>query len=147
MRAPRYYALAAFLAALGAIKAAESPAPKATPPKSSTTAPKKEEHELPTTGVNIARKDGGWLNIEGSGTRFVVKFFDKEKKPAPPDVERGLARFNYAAKNDERAPLHRDGDTLVTPATVRPPHNFQVILSLFAGEIGEPSEVYTFKYP
>jgi len=146
MRAPRHYALAAFLAASCTMMAAESPAPRATVPKPAA-APKKMEYELPKTGVNIARKDGGWLNVEGSGTRFVVKFFDKEKKPAPPDVERGLARFNYAAKNDERAPLHRDGEMLVTPATVRPPHNFQIILSLFTGEIGETAEVYTFQYP
>lgn len=146
MRAPRHYALAAFLAASCAMTAAESPAPRAAVPKP-TAAPQKLEYELPKTGVNIARTAGGWLNADVSGTRFVVKFFDKEKKPAPPDVERGFARFNYAAKNDERAPLHREGDTLVTPATVRPPHNFQVILSLFTGEIGESSEVYTFRYP
>lgn len=146
MRAPRYYATAAFLAAFGALQSAEPQLPKTAAPKSAS-APKKKEYELPKTGVNIARKEGGWINVEGSGTRFVIKFFDKEKKPISPDVERGLARFNYAAKNDIRAPLHREGDTLTTPATIRPPHNFQVILSLFTGEVGEPREVYTFKYP
>lgn len=146
MKAPRYYAMAAFLAAFGTLQSAEPQSPKTVAPKSSSV-PKKKEYELPKTGVNIPRKEGGWINVEGSGTRFIVKFYDKEKKPVPPDVERGLARFNYAAKNDTRAPLHREGETLTTPATIRPPHNFQVILSLFTGEVGEPREVYTFRYP
>ncbi len=146
MRARRFYALAVVLAAAG------SAAPAGSPPKkagSIKTAPvtKKEVYELPKSGVSIARTEGGWLNVEGNGTQIVVRFFDKDKKPIAPDVERGLARFNYAAKNDTRAPLHREGNTLVTPATVRPPHNFQIILSLFKGEAGESAEVYTFKYP
>ena len=145
MKARRYYALAAILAAAGAVTGAQPPASKGTAPKGNTS-PKKKEYELPKTGVNIARKEGGWLNIEGSGTRFVVKFFDKDKKPAPPNVERGLARFNYAAKNDTRATLSLEGETLVTPATIRPPHNFQVILTLLRDEIGE-QEIYTLKYP
>lgn len=71
----------------------------------------------------------------------------KRAKPVPPDVERGTARFKYAAKKPALAVLNRDGPTLVTPATVRPPHNYLVILSLFAPGATEPSESYTFKYP
>jgi len=145
MRPRRLFALGVVLMCAGATRAADYPPPKSPPSKSSPSA-KKKEYELPKAGKNIERQKGGWLNIEGTGTRFVVKFFDKEKKPVPPDVERGLARFNYAAKNDTRAPLNREGETLVTPATVKPPHNFLIILSLFSSE-AEPAETYTVKYP
>jgi len=113
----------------------------------SRTPVKEKVYELPKTGQNITRAQGGWVNVEIVGTRLVVKFYDKKKKPALPDVVRGFARFNYAAKNDKTAVLNLEGDTLVTPATVRPPHNFLVILSLFAGEGAVASESYTFKYP
>ena len=146
MNTRRLFALGFILAATAALVAADYPRKK-TPPAETSPAAKKKEYELPTTGKNVARQNGGWLNVEGAGTRFVVKFFDKDMKPIPPDVERGFARFNYAAKNDARAPLSREGETLVTPATIRPPHNFQVILSLFTGEVGDSAEVYTFHYP
>ncbi len=120
-------------------KPSPSPAPK--PPV------KKKVYELPKTGLNLPRPAGGWINAEVVGIRLVVKFFDKEKKPMPPDAERGVARFNYAAKNDKKAVLVLEGDALVTPATVRPPHNFQVILNLLAAGAKEPVESYTFKYP
>lgn len=145
MRPRRLSALGVALMCVGVAHAADYPSPKSSPAKPSSSA-KKKEYELPKTGKNVPREKGGWLNVEGSGTRFVVKFFDKEKKPVPPDVERGFARFNYAAKNDTRAPLNREGETLVTPATVKPPHNFLVTLSLFAGE-AESAEIYTIKYP
>ena len=52
---------------------------------------KEKVYELPKTGLNQARPNGGWINVEPQGTRLVVKFFDKEKKPMAPDVARGLA--------------------------------------------------------
>ncbi len=119
----------------------EIPAPSPTPPV------KKKVYELPKTGVNQPRPAGGWINAEIVGIQLVIKFYDKEKKPVPPDLERGFVRFNHAAKNDMKAVLKLHGNTLVTPATVRPPYNFQVILNLVAAGAKEPSESYTFKYP
>lgn len=145
MRAHRLFALGVMLATFGTSVGADYPTIKSSPTEPSSPG-KKKEYELPKTGKNIERQKGGWLNIEGTGTRFVVKFFDEKKKPVPPNVERGFARFNYAGKNDTRAPLNREGETLVTPATVRPPHNFLIILSLFPDE-AEAAETYTFKYP
>ena len=121
-------------------------APASVTPVSKTPV-KEKVYELPKTGQNLARAKGGWINVGIVGTRLVVKFYDKKKKPASPDVVRGFARFNYAVKNDKTAVLNLEGDTLVTPATVRPPHNFLVILSLFAGDSAEVSESFTFKYP
>ena len=126
-----------------AVIAVEQPAPS-----SASKAPvKKKIYELPKTGLNQARPKGGWINVEAVGTRLVVKFFDKEKKPAAPDVQRGFAQFRYSSKNPERAPLHREGEALVSTATVRPPHNFLVLLSLFPSEGAEGAESYNFKYP
>jgi hypothetical protein len=125
--------------------AAESSSKKATPP--SKAVPEKKVYELPKSGQNISRQKGGWINAEAVGTRLVLKFFDSEKKPVAPDVEKGLVQFRYPNKNPDRAPLYREGDSLVTPATVRPPHNFLVILTLSAAEAAEPGESYTFKYP
>ncbi len=128
-----------------AIFAAE-PAAKVAP--AGKAAPKKEPvYELPKTGKNLQRGSEGWINVEASGTRLVVKFFDAKKKPATPNVEQGFARFQFASKNPERAPLHIEGLTLVSTATVRPPHNFLVILSLFRSGEAESGESYTFKYP
>lgn len=123
---------------------AANPALKATP---ETKTQKAQVYELPKSGKNIQRGSMGWINVEASGPRLVVKFFDAKKKPAPPDVERGFARFQFASKNPERAPLHLEGETLVSTATVRPPHNFLVILSLFRSGESESAESYTFKYP
>jgi hypothetical protein len=108
---------------------------------------KEKVYELPKTGLNQARPNGGWINVEPQGTRLVVKFFDKKKKPVAPDMARGLVRLKYASKNPVQAVLTQAGDTLATPATIRPPHNFLVILSLFAGDGAEASESYSFKYP
>jgi hypothetical protein len=117
-------------------------------PASTTQKPgKKKIYELPKTGLNQARPGGGWINAEIVGIRLVIKFFDKEKKPVPPDVERGFVRFKHAAKNEMKAVLSREGNTLATPATVRPPHNFLVILNLLVAGTEEAAESYTFKYP
>jgi hypothetical protein len=121
----------------------------ATKPASSTAKkdPQEPVYELPKTGVNRERPQGGWINVGPQGTRLVVKFFDKEKKPMAPDVARGLVRVKYSSKSPEQAVLTQAGDTLATPATIRPPHNYLVILSLFVGDGSEASESYTFKYP
>lgn len=82
---------------------------------------KEKVYELPKTGLNQARPKGGWINVEAIGTRLVVKFFDKEKKPVAPDVARGLVRLKYTSKNSVQAVLVREGNMLATPATIRPP--------------------------
>lgn len=120
-------------------------------PVSPTSAPKapekKKVYELPKTGVNQRRSTDGWLNLEVSGIRLIVKFYDNEKKPVPPNVDRGFAQFRYSSRNPARAPLNREGDTLATPAKLVPPHNFLVLIGLFSGDGAEPVESYTIKYP
>lgn len=138
MLAVLYFALAAFT-----VLAAEKPAPPSSPKSPAT----KKVYELPKAGVNQLRPNGGWINVEAVGTRLIVKFYDKEKKPVAPDVLRGFAQFRFASKNPERAPLSLEGETLASTATVRPPHNFLVMLSLFGRESAGPVESYSLKYP
>jgi|CXWL01.1.fsa_nt_gi hypothetical protein len=125
--------------------------PAKTPATSTAPAPKapakKKVYELPKTGMNLQRSTVGWLNIDTAGTRLILKFYDKDKKPTSPDVARGFAQFRYSSRNPERAPLNREGDTLTTPAKLKPPHNFLVIISLFADEAPDPVETYSIKYP
>lgn len=103
--------------------------------------------ELPATGVNVARQRGGWINAEFSGARMVVRFFDGEKKPISPEVEVGSARLRRpGASGIVRTTLGREGEKLVSPSNVRPPHNFLVTLAL-PSDAGAPPEVVTFKYP
>lgn len=115
--------------------------------KKSKPPAEKKEFELPKSGKNIERQQGGWINFDGQGSRLVLKFFDKDKKPVAPDMETGLVQLRYSSKNPARAPLYREGDLLVTPGTVRPPHNFGVILGLSKADRSEPQESYTFRYP
>jgi hypothetical protein len=135
----------ALIATAGNGFAAQPPPTKDT--KASAAEKKKEEYKLPETGKNIERSNGGWINAEATGTRMTLKFFDKEFKPVPPDKEKGYVQFRYPTKNAVRATLYLEGQTLVTPATLRPPHNYLAIITLTATEDAEVGETYTFKYP
>ncbi len=142
------FALAASMSFAAGVCGAREPGPITVPAQAAKAEVKEPVPELPAVGKNIPRDAGGWLNVEVVGTRLVIKFFDREKKPALPDMERGTVRFQFAAKNSKRAVLNRESDMLVTPATVRPPHNFLVLLTLLTDENRtEVTETYRFKYP
>ena len=151
MKPRRLVALAVALASLGMAGGADTAYKKAAPERA-TPPPKEIEYELPTTGKNIPRKQGGWLNVEFPGPSMTVKFFDAEKKPVAPNVVRASVRFRYGYKSDiNRTVLNRDGDALVSPGNVQPPHNFLVTLTLVPGDEDYNSygeyEIYTFKFP
>lgn len=126
---------------------------KKTSPSGSKKSEAEKIYELPKTGRNLERQGGGWINVEASGAQLVVKFFDVEKKPVDPDVDRATARCRYATKSDiTRTVLSREGDALKSPGNVRPPHNFLVTLTLLRGddtaeEPGGVVEIFNFKYP
>ena len=104
--------------------------------------------ELPGTGVNLARDDGGWINVVVADNGFVLTFFNEQKMPVAPDVQHGLVRYAYAAKSRDRTVLTRsaDGKTLVSPGNVRPPWVFRVHLALFAEGPDDLAETYAFSY-
>ncbi len=123
---------------LGALRAE----PAAKPPDA--------KPELPKTGVNLARPAGGWINVKVAGNRFELSFFDVEKKTVAADRTGGIVRYLYAEKRIQPpAPLNRsdDGQKLVTPAKIRPPHVFHVHIVLRSENAGEPDESYNFRYP
>lgn len=104
---------------------------------------------LPSSGVNLQRQSGGWINFSTSGARAIVTFFDPSKKATTPDVSGALAVFRFAAKADvARTTFKVEQNALVSPSNVRPPHNFRVQLILMAGD-GEQktSEVFNFSFP
>lgn len=141
----------AAIALATAVFAAGASSQKVASGKSKSAAEKKI-YELPNEGKNLPREKGGWLNVQTSGSQMVVKFFDEEKKPVAPDVPRAAVRLRYAAKSDiNRTVLNREGEALVSPGNVRPPHNFLVTLTLLRGDdlsdYAEAAEVYNFKFP
>lgn len=106
-------------------------------------------YELPAIGVNLERPTGGWINVQTTGANMVVRFFDAEKKPVTTDVIRATARIRYAAKSGiTRTVLNREGDMLMSPSNVRPPHNFFVTLTLLHGDDeAAATEVFNLKLP
>ena len=149
---PRHHLLLCIVAAaVAAVSGAEAPPEKAAGPDAKAAA-KKKTFELPKEGKNIPREKGGWINVQTSGAQMIIKFFDAEKKPVAADVARATARFRYPAKSDqERTVLNREGEALVSPGNVRPPHNFFIILTLLHGaddsDSAQSVEVYNFKFP
>ena len=109
-----------------------------------------DKPELPKSGINLERPAGGWINVEVVGNRFVLSFFDAEKKPVPTDRPGGVVRYVYTAReNKPPAPLARseDGLKLVTPAKIRPPHTFHVHIVLRGERPEDADESYNFRYP
>jgi hypothetical protein len=137
--APLLLALALCLTA--SLPAQYAPAPKpAAPPatpnpkegaKPADPAPKIE-------GVAIARQDGRWLGLAVEGGHFMLRLYDKDKKPDKrADVARATARWSPVNKSgDERAVLNPGGPggALTAPQFVRPPLTFRVYLTLLDAE-------------
>lgn len=110
-----------------AAQTSPKPTKPATPPSDSPAEEPKIE------GIEIARKDGSYLGLTVSGPRFVLKFYDEEKKPAEVNVARAVARWNPVNKTgDERTVLNPDGDgkSLVSMPNVKPPFAFRVTIVL-----------------
>jgi hypothetical protein len=109
------------------------------PAKPTKPAPVPAPAEAPAKidGVELARKDGGFLGLDVEGTRMVLKFYDADKKPANVDVARAAARWDPINKtSDVRTVLNpaADGKSLVSPSVVQPPLVFKVYLTLLDAE-------------
>ena len=95
--------------------------------------PKPAEPAAKIEGIPLARQNGGWLGLAVEGGHFVLRFYDKDKKPAKADMPRATARWQPANKpGDQRAVLNPagDGKALSAPQAVTPPLNFKVYLTL-----------------
>jgi hypothetical protein len=104
--------------------------------------------QLPQTGVNLARDDGGWINVLVAGRSFQLSFFDDQKLPVAVDVHHGLVRYATGTIAKDRTVLARsdDGRTLVSPSNVRGPWVFRVHLALFDEGPDDLVETYAFSY-
>lgn len=82
----------------------------------------------------IARKDGRWFGLAVEGGHFMLRFYDKDKKPEKqPEAARVTARWSPVNKaGDQRAVLNPGGDRLAytAPQFVSPPLTFRVYLTL-----------------
>lgn len=106
-------------------------APKPFKPPVAPAVPAEEPAKI--EGIELARKNGGYLGVTVEGVRLVVKFYDADKKPVPADVLRAAARWNPVNKSGEvRSILNPDasGNTLASTPVVQPPHVFKVYLTL-----------------
>lgn len=103
-----------------------------TPAKPAKPAPAPAEAPAKIDGLEIARKNGGFLGLTVEGPRLVLKFYDADKKPVAPDVARAAARWNPVNKTgDVRSVLNpAEGQSLASAAVVQPPLVFKVYLTL-----------------
>jgi hypothetical protein len=124
------------LAAPPAARGSAAPAPVAPKPKE-TPKPSAPESAPKIEGTPLARQNGGWLGLAVEGGHFVLRFYDKDKKPAKADAPRATARWQPANKpGDQRAVLNPSGDgtALTAPQAVTPPLTFKVYLTLLDAE-------------
>jgi hypothetical protein len=95
------------------------------------------EEEPAIVGVE-AKWAQGLLGLAVEGNAFVLRFYDKDKKPVPVPVARAAARWSTVTKaRNERVILNQAGEALRSPAVVRAPLTFVVHLTLLdeAGDV------------
>lgn len=147
----------AFLLAcvLGVGSLLAQPAPK--PPGAKTASPakspakkeavKKEEPKIEGTVLN--RPDGTFLGLTLQDGKYKLSFYDKDKKPMPVNVLRGVARWpNPHGPGQNRTVLNRagDGTYLLGALFVRGPHSFRLMLTLVKSEDGQDVENYSLDF-
>ena len=132
------------------VAAPKAPAAKATATTPAKTTPAKKEEkkkeELPKIpGTVINRPNGTFLGLEVVGGNFKLTFYDKKHKPMAVDVTRATARWpNPRAPGDNRTVLNGSSTALVGAKPVIPPYNFNVFLTLLAGEGEEAKAVENY---
>ena len=102
------------------------------------------EEEPKVTGIEMARKGGGYLGFNVEGLSFVLRFYDEEKNEIAPDAVRAMARWNQPQKaGQQRTVLAPAGTALRSPPVARPPYAFIVFLTLI-GSDGEAMDTVSF---
>jgi hypothetical protein len=120
-----------------AIAPAAGVAGKAAPDKSEEEPPPKIE------GQEVARGEQGYMGVEIKDGRFVIHFYDAEKKPMTPDVARIALRWNPSYKiGIERVVLNPGADnTMTSERFIRPPYNFKLFIVLIKDSTEEVDPV------
>ncbi len=102
------------------------------------------ELESQVVGVERARDDGTYMGLAVEGNALVLRFYDEEKQLMDPSVARASAWWKPVnVGGRERVVLNPSGDGLRSPARVRPPLVFSVMLTLIDDE-GESAGSYQF---
>jgi hypothetical protein len=109
------------------------------------------EKEKPAVieGMEIARPAGGFLGLNIVNGRFVLLFYDAEKRRTEADVARASLRWPVRYQpSDERVVLNRvaDGRSLTSGKVIRPPHHFRVYIALFVEGNDDPVETYNVEF-
>lgn len=94
---------------------------------------KAEEKEGVIVGQALQRPNGTWLGLRVENGIWILRFYDKKKKPLALDVVRGRARWNPSQKTGSMNVVLNpgaDGQSLVGNQFVPGPRNFKLFLSL-----------------
>ncbi|MBC8040686.1 MAG: hypothetical protein H7Y06_09100 [Opitutaceae bacterium] len=124
--------MAASIGMIVPLAAQTTPKPKTTKP-----APAPTEEPAKIEGLEITRANGTFLGLTVEGPRLVLKFYDKDKKPAPIDIARAAARWEPLNKpGDERSMMNpNEANTALTSTpVVKPPLVFKVYITLLDAE-------------
>ncbi|MEZ5275344.1 MAG: hypothetical protein R3F07_03055 [Opitutaceae bacterium] len=95
-------------------------------------------------GTLIKRPDDTFLQLLMEGNRIHIYFFDKEKKPISPDVDRITIRIRSVRDKPRfTVAVPFEGiNGLRAPFFVKPPHIFIAYLNLMRDGVEEPIETY-----
>jgi hypothetical protein len=103
-----------------------------------------DDAEGEVIGVEVERPDGTYLGLAVEGNALVLRFYDEDEKEISPDAERAAAWWKPVnVGGRERVVLNPTGNALRSPARVRPPLVFFVMLTLL-DENGESLGTYRF---
>jgi hypothetical protein len=107
--------------------------------KPTTKAPsvQKEEAPLSIEGTVVGRGDAGFFAITIADRRFVIKFYDAERKLIAPNVAAAALRWDVRYQpTPERAflKLNADGTALTSEKVIRPPYSFKLFVTLLPSE-------------
>ena len=90
-----------------------------------------EELESQLVGIELARSDGTFLGLAVEGNALVLRFYDEEQQLIDPDAHRAAVWWNPPNKpGRERTVMNLAGQSLRSPAKVRPPYVYIVTITL-----------------
>ncbi|MEX2045153.1 MAG: hypothetical protein WD941_07355 [Opitutus sp.] len=115
-----------------AVQTAPAAAPAAAAAGKAAPGKKKEEPPPKMEGQEVSRGDRGFMGVEIKEGKFVIHFYDKEKKPMKPDVARIALRWDPRYKlGMERLVLNPGPEnTMTSPRYIRPPYHFKLFVVL-----------------
>lgn len=116
----------------------------AQPASAATGGGNVQEEPAEIVGLVVARKGEGFLGLSVEGASLRVTFYDKDRKKAPADVLRVVARWHDG--KPRRAVLRADtADSFVSPPVLSPPFKFIGAVVLVQSE-EEDAESYPVNF-